>query len=139
MTLATTDKQPGDGQPALKLVLEQNPYAPGRARAAVVAFGEQHELTEAALATLRLLVSEVVTNAVVHPAVDPSANVELFARLEPHVIRIEVLDQGQGFVPARRGTWPADSRYGLYLVDRESARWGVDRTKGNRVWFEVAL
>jgi anti-sigma regulatory factor (Ser/Thr protein kinase) len=141
VTSATRERKSWGDEPALKVVLEQNPQAPARARAAVEAFCEQHEMADAVLATVRLLVSEVVTNAVVHPAVDAAATVELFVRLEPSLIRVEVVDEGDGFVPAiaPRTSPPADSGYGLFLVEREAARWGVDRTTGNRVWFEVAL
>jgi anti-sigma regulatory factor (Ser/Thr protein kinase) len=140
MTQVTREQDESPEKPVLKLVLQQNRQAPARARAAVAAFCDEHGVDEETLQALRLLVSELVTNAVVHADVDPSANVELFARLEPELVRIEVLDQGSGFVPrpAPADHMPASSGYGLFLLERQADRWGVDRTTGSRVWFELA-
>jgi len=33
--------------------------------------------------------------------------------------------------PSRQSGW------GLFLVDRMADRWGVDRSEGTRVWFEL--
>ena len=124
---------------ALTLVVEQNNSAPALARAAISAFCENRDVPEPVLATVKLLVSEVVTNAVTHPDVKPPANVRLLARLGPDVIRIEVTDDGSGFDPVPRDPARTGSGFGLFLVDKESVRWGVDDIGGNRVWFEVAL
>jgi anti-sigma regulatory factor (Ser/Thr protein kinase) len=124
---------------ALTLVVEQNNSAPALARAAISAFCENRDVPEPVLATVKLLVSEVVTNAVTHPDVEPPANVRLLARLELDVIRVEVTDDGSGFDPVPRDPSRTGSGFGLFLVDKESVRWGVDDIGGNRVWFEVAL
>jgi anti-sigma regulatory factor (Ser/Thr protein kinase) len=88
---------------------------------------------------LRLLVSELITNAVRH--VTGSAQpVELAVRIGAGAIRVEVRDGGSGFKPARkpepRG---ADGGFGLFLVERMASRWGVDTQDGTRVWFELDL
>jgi signal transduction histidine kinase len=61
------------------------------------------------------------------------------ARVEPEVIRVEVTDNGSGFDPVPRDHSRTGSGFGLFLVDKEAVRWGVDELGGNRVWFEVAL
>jgi anti-sigma regulatory factor (Ser/Thr protein kinase) len=86
-----------------------------------------------------LLVSEIVTNAVVHPEVDPPGKVELFAQLGKEVIRVEVSDQGTGFTPRKRNPGQLGGGFGLYLLDKESARWGVESTPHTKVWFEVPI
>lgn len=88
---------------------------------------------------LRLLVSELVTNAVRH--VTGSAQpVELAVRIGGGAIRVEVRDGGNGFKPSPkpepRG---ADGGFGLFLVERMASRWGVDTQDGTRVWFELDL
>ena len=86
--------------------------------------------------TLVLLVSEVVTNAVLHARSDIRLDVQPAAEL----VRVEVHDGGSGFKPASkpepRG---ADGGFGLFLVERMASRWGVDSRDGTRVWFELDL
>ncbi len=121
------------------MVVEQSNSAPALARAAISAFCENRDVPESVVATVKLLVSEVVTNAVTHPDVEPPANVRLLARVDPEVIRVEVTDNGGGFEPLPRDPSRTGSGFGLFLVDKEAVRWGVDEVGGNRVWFEVAL
>jgi anti-sigma regulatory factor (Ser/Thr protein kinase) len=123
--------------PALRIRLEQNPHAPALARAAVAGFSDGSDMSPARLATLLLLVSEVVTNAVIHSTA--SADITLCARLvQSGAVRVEVTDGGDGFKPGPRDPGSPDGGYGLYLVEQESVSWGVDREGGTRVWFELA-
>jgi anti-sigma regulatory factor (Ser/Thr protein kinase) len=83
--------------------------------------------------TLRLLVSEVVTNAVRHG--DRSQPVELSAHWNSEV-RVEVCDHGNGFTPhPRLGPLDDPGGFGLYLVGRLADRWGVETDDGTTVWF----
>lgn len=123
----------------MTLIVEQNTDAPALARAAVSAFCETRDVPEQTLSTLKLLVSEVVTNAVTHPDVDRPANVRLLARVNQQIIRVEVTDDGSGFDPTPRNPSESGSGFGLFLLDKEAIRWGVDGIGGNRVWFEMAL
>ena len=83
--------------------------------------------------TLRLLVSELVTNAVRHGgAAEP---VEVHARWNSEV-RVEVSDHGDGFTPAPRiGPPDEPGGFGLFLVGRLADRWGVETNGGTTVWF----
>jgi anti-sigma regulatory factor (Ser/Thr protein kinase) len=87
---------------------------------------------------LRLLVTELVTNSVRHSNAG-QAIVGLAARADADMIRIEVSDRGAGFVPGTPTPRGADGGYGLFLVERMTERWGVDRGDGTQVWFELAL
>jgi anti-sigma regulatory factor (Ser/Thr protein kinase) len=83
--------------------------------------------------TLRLLVSEVVTNAVRHG--DSSQPLELHASWDSEV-RVEVSDQGNGFTPSpRAGSADEPGGYGLFLVGQLAERWGVESDRGTTVWF----
>jgi anti-sigma regulatory factor (Ser/Thr protein kinase) len=93
---------------------------------------------EQARSTLRLLVSELVTNSVRHVA-DSSRPVVLGLRLGARAIRVEVHDGGAGFKPGKPEPRGADGGFGLYLVERMASRWGVDTREGTRVWFELDL
>ena len=82
---------------------------------------------------LKLLVSEVVTNAVRHG--DGSEPVELHATWNSEV-RIEVSDHGDGFTPTPRiGALDEPGGFGLYLIGRLADRWGVETDTGTTVWF----
>jgi anti-sigma regulatory factor (Ser/Thr protein kinase) len=91
----------------------------------------------------RLLVSELVTNAVRHVPPDAAAGVELEIAVEEACLRVEVRDSGPGFRPAdlprhRRGA-EETSGWGLMILDRLARRWGAEADGSNRVWFELAL
>ena len=90
------------------------------------------------LSDARLLVSELVTNAVEH--VDADGEIELRLELRDHVLRVEVLDPGPGFRPRpRRANDRKDSGWGLHFVSRIADRWAADVDGRARVWFELGL
>lgn len=125
------------GSSTLKLELERNPQAPALARAALTGFLEEQRVDSGTLATSRLLVSEVVTNAVVHSDAPPSSKVLLLARLvDAGCVRVEVTDRGSGFTRVPRDP-DRHGGYGLHLLDKQASHWGVDAHGGVRVWFEL--
>jgi anti-sigma regulatory factor (Ser/Thr protein kinase) len=85
----------------------------------------------------RLLLSEVVTNAVRHG--DGDAVRVLLDAGPSGELRCEVLDGGGGFVPKARDK-PAlvEGGWGLHLVQTLARRWGV-REGRTHVWFELAV
>jgi anti-sigma regulatory factor (Ser/Thr protein kinase) len=94
--------------------------------------GESHR------GTLKLLVSELVTNSVRH--VEGSKRpVVLAVRIGARAIRVEVHDGGAGFEPGTPRPRGADGGFGLFLVERMASRWGVETGDGTRVWFELDL
>jgi anti-sigma regulatory factor (Ser/Thr protein kinase) len=92
------------------------------------------------LGDVRLLVSELVTNALRHADLAASDAIHLVVEVTDPSIRVEVSDPGQGFdpEPAADEDGAEPGRWGLYLVETLSDRWGVDRLTGlTRVWFEL--
>jgi anti-sigma regulatory factor (Ser/Thr protein kinase) len=138
MMHAPKDAVREDDRPVLDLELERNTEAPSLARAAISGFCQDRDLSPSTLATIMLLVSEVVTNAVIHPPVEPPGTIGIHAARGEGVIRIEVTDPGSGFTPKHRDPDLAGGGYGLYLLEKESARWGVKPAPRTVVWFEVA-
>jgi anti-sigma regulatory factor (Ser/Thr protein kinase) len=123
----------------LRISLEQAPSAPALARAAITGFSDGSDIVPARLATLLLLVSEVVTNAVIHSSAPARSEILLCAHLVgTGVVRVEVTDRGRGFTPAPRDPDRPGGGYGLYLVAQEARSWGVENEGGARVWFELA-
>jgi anti-sigma regulatory factor (Ser/Thr protein kinase) len=93
------------------------------------------KLSADALSTARLLVSELVTNAVLHE----QGKITFRALLDEDRLRMEVIDEGPGpetTVRARDFEDPRGGGRGLLLVDAESSRWGVHTATGH-VWFEL--
>jgi anti-sigma regulatory factor (Ser/Thr protein kinase) len=90
------------------------------------------------LGDVRLLVSELVTNAVRHAGVSAGEMILLSIALDDARLRVEVQDSGGGFTPAVQEPDPARaSGWGLYLVEELADRWGVERGAATRVWFEL--
>jgi len=109
--------------------LPRDPSAAALARRAVEA--EAATLSTEQLDVARLLVSELVTNAVRHGAGD---EVTLALEVDDARARFEVHDAG-GQRPARREARGSEGGYGLNLVATLAARWGADPDAG--VWFEL--
>lgn len=82
-----------------------------------------------------LLVTELVTNSVVHGKGPLRVAVEA---ADEHGVRVTVTD-GSTVVPELRDPDPSStSGRGMLLVDRLARRWGVDVTgSGKSVWFEL--
>jgi anti-sigma regulatory factor (Ser/Thr protein kinase) len=116
----------------LELTLPPEPASVAEARNRVLeAVGPA--LGDGQLETLRLLVSEVVTNAVRYGS--RSTPVVLTASWDAEV-RVEVVDRGAGFVPRpRAGALESPGGFGLFLVGRLADRWGVETGDGTTVWF----
>jgi anti-sigma regulatory factor (Ser/Thr protein kinase) len=123
------------GRPGrIELRLPPSPESVAEARSRVLA-ALAPQVGAGSLETVRLLVSEVVTNAVRHGG--SSAPVEVSATWDGR-IRIEVTDHGSGFTPApRTAALDRPGGFGLLLVGRLAERWGVETDDSTRVWFEV--
>lgn len=123
----------------LRLALEGDDVAsPARARAAIRQFCHEHGLGSHAAATLTLLVSELVSNAVRHSGAPPGSEIRLrVCQFRDGVVRVEVIDRGVGFEPILREAAPIAGGYGLHLLELQASRWGCERAGGTRVWFEL--
>jgi len=95
-------------------------------------------LPDGRMRDVRLLVSELVTNAVRHANLDAGDHIELVIDLADQSLRVEVHDPGGGFVPSTPSPDPLrPSGWGLYLVAELADRWGVDSDDETLVWFEL--
>lgn len=111
--------------------------APAQARVAVKQ--SLAECSPEAIETTSLLVSELVTNSLRHGRAVLNASVVVRIVQNGAVIRVEVIDWGQGFEYRRRAeALDQPGGWGLYLVEQLSARWGVEQGSPNVVWFELA-
>jgi anti-sigma regulatory factor (Ser/Thr protein kinase) len=116
----------------VEVELPRDPSAGARARRLVeeICAGT---LDLAALGRAKLLVSELVNNAVLHG----QGTIMFKADLDEDRLHIEVIDQGSGF---EREVRQQDGEHlggrGLSLVDGESSRWGLHEGT-THVWFEI--
>jgi anti-sigma regulatory factor (Ser/Thr protein kinase) len=120
-----------------KLELKRDLQAPSVARAAASGRCEGLALSRSLRHTLILLVSEIVSNALLHSSAPADAPILLTTSITDEAIRVTVTDTGDGFTPVSRKPEATRGGYGLYLVDKAARRWGVDRVGGTRVWFEL--
>ena len=115
--------------------LRSDVSAPGEARLALRELAER--VADPVFEDIRLLVSELVTNGVRHTHQGPTGWVELMIRWNQRRVRVEVTDPGPGFGEVRTPSIYQESGWGLYLVEQVASRWGVNRARGNTVWFEI--
>jgi len=80
-----------------------------------------------------LLVSELVTNAVMHG----HGQITLRAHLDEDRLLVDVIDEGGGFErTVRKGDFDSVGGRGLAIVDAEASRWGIYEGT-THVWFEL--
>jgi anti-sigma regulatory factor (Ser/Thr protein kinase) len=85
-----------------------------------------------------LLTTELIANGVEHAGAGADTSVQLDVALTDERLRVEVVDEGSGFVPAPRSPdTPLDSHWGLHLVEELADRWGVVPEPQTLVWFEL--
>jgi anti-sigma regulatory factor (Ser/Thr protein kinase) len=120
-----------------RLRLDPNACAARLARRHVREATGDWGLTEARRCELDLLVSETVTNAVVHAG----TSVDLTLQLSDGLVSVAVRDFGDG-IPTIRGVpggMGSSGGWGLRLLSGISTRWGVVPAEpGKVVWFELA-
>ena len=92
------------------------------------------------LADARLMLSELVSNAVMHADLREGDPIHVTARVGPNRVQVSVCDRGRGFEPVdppRRP--PANTRggLGLWVVDTLADGLRINGSKGS-VCFEVA-
>ena len=127
----TTAQRPIQG---FQLRVSGGPQAASRARTELGRLSE--ELEPPVLESARLLVTELVTNAVRHAGV---GTIEVEVQVHAERMRVDVSNRGVPFEAHARLPRPdQESGWGLFLVDRLSDEWGVvDEPGRQRVWFEL--
>ena len=120
--------------------LAGGPYAVTASRLALA--GLEDRIDPNVLFDIRLLVSELVTNCVKHAAIGPEDSIVLTVEDAGESVRVSVADEGPGFEPPAQpvdeAAAEAGSGWGLFLVDQLSDNWGVERSAGATVWFELS-
>lgn len=114
--------------------IDPRPQAPAQARQ-IIAEELSSRLPAGVVDDIKLMVSELVTNGIVHGRAETDVPL-LLDLLVNGKIRCRVLDRGTGFAagvrdPAAGGGW------GLRVVEQLADRWGMQRSpQRTEVWFE---
>lgn len=110
-----------------------SPEVPGHARALV----RRLDLDEDTRASVELIISELVTNAVVHGDAGRGEPLSVTLRRDNGRVNGRVCSQGNDF------EWAGDPKdllvpggLGLRLVDSISSDWGIEQNECSCVWFE---
>jgi anti-sigma regulatory factor (Ser/Thr protein kinase) len=111
--------------------------APQIARASLTAWAQEEPVGPLRLDRLRLIASEVVTNAVRHSGAGADATVRIAASRIGREMLVTVTDDGEDRLPRMREPDPLTGGYGMHVVSAEARRWGIERAEGTRVWFTV--
>ena len=119
----------------LSLSFPREPDTVPAARAALARYDD--ELPGELLYDASLCLSELVTNAIQHPAPESGDEIELRLELTHDALRARVIDPGGGFEPGP-ATEGDERGWGLYIVDQLSTRWGADPGERTEIWFEIS-
>src|SRR5437764_496302 len=116
---------------AAVLGLRGGPAAPARARSAIRPLVDDADA--AVVGDLLLLVSELVTNSVVHGGADEATRIGLVVRLDPRTVHVEVANPRRRFARIERGATnggfvPRATGRGLQLLEALAYRWAVDES-----------
>jgi anti-sigma regulatory factor (Ser/Thr protein kinase) len=120
----------GQGRDGLRMRLGSGPDAAAEARRAIARL--RQDLDPPLMETMRLLVTELITNAVRHTDCD---TLVLKVAIGKSAVLTEVCDDGPDF-----DAQPSDAEddgWGLFLVERLSDSWGVKTNGSKRVWFRL--
>jgi anti-sigma regulatory factor (Ser/Thr protein kinase) len=114
------------------VTLPKSPGSAAQARDLIARVGDQ--LPAKVLDDARLLISELVANAVEH--VVETGEIGVSIALDDGVLRVEVRDPGPGFEFVERsdGAGASDRGWGLVFVNRVASRWAHEP---GCVWFEL--
>lgn len=93
-------------------------------------------LDPALLDDVRLLTSELVTNAVAHSGRPEGDPITVTLEIRPTAVHVDVGDGGRAGPLVPRSTHPPS---GLGLVDALSDRWASRDDDGHHVWFEIDI
>ena len=119
----------------MDLQLPGGPMAPRLAREAVSSLREQ--VPPGLLDDVRLVITELVTNSILHRSVGPMDEVHVRIRIGESSVTMEVEDPGHGAPSKPSPREDQSGGWGLFLVDRLADRWGVREGPPALVWAEL--
>jgi anti-sigma regulatory factor (Ser/Thr protein kinase) len=91
------------------------------------------------LEDVRLVVSELVTNSILHAGLSADDQISLTVTVSDGAVRGSVCDPGPGFGMPLEPSPRSDlsGGWGLPIVETISDRWGIEGNRHACVWFEI--
>jgi signal transduction histidine kinase len=113
--------------------------APAMGRRVLDAFADAIPL--ASLADARLLLTELMTNAIRYGGLGLGDVIRVCLVVEGDELSVEVEDPGRGFEARAEPGSPAGTGWGLFLLEQIASRWGADARPGGGsiIWFRLPL
>jgi Histidine kinase-like ATPase domain len=122
--------------PEVNDILPCEPESARRARQQLEPFGEV--LDETRFGDLRLLVSELVAEAIGGLGASRSDQIRIQASSDPKCVRATVEGGSGSYRVPSAPPEPGEAGWGVYLVQRLSDGWGLRRERGRAaVWFQL--
>ena len=137
--MTASASQPPGSQRSISTRIRGGDDAPTRARRWVRSQLEGH-IPAITASDVGLLISELVTNSVVHAHVDPRGALTVEVTTLDDRLRIAVTDPGSRLRPCMLYDPETPGGLGLMLVDQLCETWGVRQDLGPTcVWCEILL
>jgi anti-sigma regulatory factor (Ser/Thr protein kinase) len=98
-------------------------------------------IPERSLEDARLLLTEVMTNAIRHAQGGGEEPITVSLSVVGDELVVQVADPGEGFDARRPHGTTAGTGWGLFLLEQIASVWGVERRPGGGsvVWFRLGL
>jgi anti-sigma regulatory factor (Ser/Thr protein kinase) len=113
--------------------------APAAARAALAPWLATR-VSERLLGDVQLLLSELVTNSVLHAQGPRRAAIRVSVEICDGLVHLEVEDAGDdAVIAARQPDHEHGGGFGLYLVETLAERWGSRHDGSTCVWADLAI
>lgn len=123
---------------AVTVDLPLEPASARRAREQLEPF--RRSLDEMSFADLRLLVNELVVEALITHPDRRNERIEVRAELRKDRVHVEVAEGGDAYRLSSRRPEPGEAGWGVRLVQQLSSRWGIRRDRDKAmVWLEMPL
>ena len=121
-----------------KVLFRPAATAPAMARRLLDGLGDG--LEPSLLDDARLLLTELITNAIQHGHLERGDQIAVTVRREADGIIVEVVDPGDGMPPLDSRGPGSGSGWGLTLLERLADEWGVEPVPdgGTLAWFRLA-
>lgn len=98
-------------------------------------------IPERSLEDARLLLTELMTNAIRHGTANREQTITVSLSVIGDELVVQVADAGDGFDVPRGHGRATGSGWGLFLLEQIASVWGVERRPGGGsvVWFRLGL